>query len=48
MIVVCMAFGYDHGVIPQLINPNVLRIDGSLGISDAIQKGDLLAMTDDE
>ena len=45
VIVTCMAFGYDEGTV---VNPVVLRVDGSLGISDAIQKGDLLAMTDGE
>jgi len=42
VILVCLAFGYQDG---QLVSPKVVRLDGSLGISDTIQKGDLLAIS---
>lgn len=45
VVVVCMCFGYEEGTV---VSPVVLRVDGSLGVSDAIQKGDLLAITDGE
>jgi len=42
VVLVCLAFGYED---ERLDSPNVIRIDGSLGISDVIQKGDLLAIS---
>jgi len=42
VILVCLAFGYHDSV---LVSPKIVRLDGSLGISDTIQKGDLLAIS---
>jgi len=42
VVVVCFAFGYDGETLDGV---SVQRIDGSLGVSDTIQKGDLLAMS---
>lgn len=43
VIIVCIAFGYDGESIDGC---SPLRLDGSLGLSDTIQKGDLFALSD--
>ena len=42
-VLVCGAHDFEGG---ELKSPNVMRLDGSLGISDVIQMGDLLSLSD--